>query len=114
MTAMEVPHRIVTGCAPWPWPRPSARAACSSPAWPRHAGGDLTRQDGQDRIEFLAQARNSALEVLWLNGSAAGMNVAAEVRAAEDGRPPPAGLGWSGGCHPLLRVINPAPEGTRS
>lgn len=34
-----------------------------------HAGGSLTRASDQDRIEFLAQARNRALEPLWLNGS---------------------------------------------
>lgn len=32
-------------------------------------GGSLTRAKDQDRIEFLAQARNRALEPLWLNGS---------------------------------------------
>ena len=32
-------------------------------------GGSLTRATDQDRIEFLAQARNRALEPLWLNGS---------------------------------------------
>jgi hypothetical protein len=35
------------------------------------AGGSLTRQKDQDRIEFLAQARNRALEPLWLNSSSA-------------------------------------------
>ena len=30
------------------------------------ADGNLTREDGQDRIDFLAQARNRALEPLWL------------------------------------------------
>ena len=44
-----------------------------------HAGGNLTRQEGQDRIDFLAQARNLALEVLWLNASAAGLEPAREV-----------------------------------
>lgn len=32
-----------------------------------HAGGSLTRGEDQDRIDFLAQARNRALEPLWLN-----------------------------------------------
>lgn len=35
------------------------------------AGGNLTRGPDQDRIDFLAQARNRALEPLWLNASAA-------------------------------------------
>jgi len=30
------------------------------------AGGNLTRQPDQDRIDFLAQVRNAALEPLWL------------------------------------------------
>ena len=30
------------------------------------AGGSLTRAEQQDRIDFLAQARNRALEPLWL------------------------------------------------
>lgn len=41
---------------------------------PASAGG-LTRAEGQDRIEFLAQVRNAALEPLWKessNGSAWG------------------------------------------
>jgi alpha-1,3-mannosyltransferase len=29
-------------------------------------GGNLTRQPEQDRIDFLAQVRNAALEPLWL------------------------------------------------
>ncbi len=37
--------------------------------------GGLTRAEGEDRIDFLAQVRNSALEPLWRgaggNGSAA-------------------------------------------
>ncbi len=33
------------------------------------AGGSLTRAKDEGRIEFLAQARNRALEPLWLNGS---------------------------------------------
>ncbi|BDA43762.1 Alpha-1,3-mannosyltransferase CMT1 [Coccomyxa sp. Obi] len=44
LAAMQIPHRIVIG-------------------------GSLTRAKDQDRIEFLAQARNRALEPLWLNGS---------------------------------------------
>ena len=32
-----------------------------------HAGGSLTRGKHQDRIGFLAQARNRALEPLWLS-----------------------------------------------
>ena len=32
-----------------------------------HAGGNLTRLPEQERIEFLAQVRNAALEPLWLD-----------------------------------------------
>ena len=35
------------------------------------AGGSLTRAKDQARIDFLAQARNRALEPLWLNSSMA-------------------------------------------
>ena len=35
------------------------------------AGGSLTRAKDQERIEFLASARNRALEPLWLNSSLA-------------------------------------------
>jgi len=35
------------------------------------AGGSLTRAKDQARIDFLAQARNRALEPLWLNNSMA-------------------------------------------
>ena len=34
------------------------------------AGGSLKRGEEQDRIDFLAQARNRALEPLWLSASA--------------------------------------------
>lgn len=34
-------------------------------------GGSLTRAKDQARIDFLAQARNRALEPLWLNNSMA-------------------------------------------
>lgn len=33
------------------------------------AGGNLTRADDQDRIDFLAQVRNAALEPLWLKST---------------------------------------------
>lgn len=74
---MHIPHRIVTG-------RKLSSARCHffrllHRAW--HlliertvllpAGGNLTRLAEQDRIDFLAQARNRALEPLWLNATAA-------------------------------------------
>jgi alpha-1,3-mannosyltransferase len=34
--------------------------------------GGLTREDGQDRIEFLAKVRNAALQPLWRGGGANG------------------------------------------
>lgn len=37
------------------------------------AGGTLTRAQQQDRIDFLASARNRALEPLWLNTTFPGM-----------------------------------------
>ena len=84
MTAMEVPHRIVTGAAQRV-ALPGSPPQCQVLQPAGCAGGNLTRQEGQDRIDFLAQARNLALEVLWLNGSAAGMDVAAEVGAPRSG-----------------------------
>lgn len=47
----------------------------SSPEWRLECAGGLTRAEGQDRIDFLAQVRNAALEPLWreaVNGSAWG------------------------------------------
>ena len=43
--------------------------------WDDAFAGGLTRAEGQDRIEFLAQVRNAAVEPLWKessNGSAYG------------------------------------------
>ena len=43
----------------------------AEPPQTRPAGGSLTRAKDQERIEFLASARNRALEPLWLNSSLA-------------------------------------------
>ncbi len=43
-------------------------ATLFAPVW--LAGGSLMRGEEQDRIDFLAQARNRALEPLWLSAAA--------------------------------------------
>ena len=47
------------------------RWLCSKVECVTRAGGSLTRAKDQERIEFLASARNRALEPLWLNSSLA-------------------------------------------
>ena len=53
-----------------------AGKSLAGPEWPPEYAGGLTRAEGQDRIDFLAQVRNAALEPLWReaghNGSAWG------------------------------------------
>ena len=50
----------------------SALPCTGAELWPvLFAGGSLTRAKDQARIDFLAQARNRALEPLWLNSSMA-------------------------------------------
>ena len=56
-------------CADWERPALPCAGAELCPALP--AGGSLTRAKDQARIDFLAQARNRALEPLWLNSSMA-------------------------------------------
>ena len=68
MVCLGIPHRIIIGksshiCF--------TRLCCLLLLLLRllcylHAGGSLTRGEDQDRIDFLAQARNRALEPLWL------------------------------------------------
>ena len=80
----------------------------------RHAGG-LTRAEGQDRIDFLAQVRNAALEPLWRgagNGSAWGAEGGFKADrvvflndvyfCARDVVSPPL-------CHMLASLASPAP-----
>lgn len=67
VAAMQVPHRIVVGA-----PRRPPGLPQRFPAWrPQRrvmpAGGNLTRAEEQERIDFLAQVRNAALEPLWLD-----------------------------------------------
>ena len=56
-------------------PAPGLAIAMASHEWQLGHAGGLTRAEGQDRIDFLAQVRNAALEPLWReagNGSAWG------------------------------------------
>eukprot|EP00884_Botryococcus_braunii_P015546 jgi/Botrbrau1/2675/Bobra.0203s0021.2 len=60
ITAMRVPHRVIVG-------------------------GRLTRAPNQNRIDFLAEARNRALEPLWLNTSFPGEGGSAMPRGKGEG-----------------------------
>ena len=53
------------------WGRVHASSASAELRPALRAGGSLTRAKDQARIDFLAQARNRALEPLWLNSSMA-------------------------------------------
>ena len=60
---------------------------------PLTAGGSLTRAEQQDRIDFLAQARNHALEPLWL--TAAHSEPLASIRGSSANN-------WAGNAHGKL------------
>ena len=60
---MRVPHRIVVGACLMRSMLPFVSSYCAYNS--KSAGGSLTREPEQDRIDFLAQVRNLALEPLW-------------------------------------------------